>query len=407
MELNWKKAHLTFDSPIFLIRVKNMLNKNDILFFYSTISRLSKTKNLPVDIMIEVTNACNLHCVMCREHPTLNNKAVTLNVNSKIKKGLNSALKSAKQLGIFGFGEPLLFPDYGYFIKELRVMNPKICMGITTNGQLLTPALIEQIIDAKIDAVVFSIDSADPKTYESIRRGASFFRLKKNLELFDEIKVKRNTSNPVLVIEVVLMKNNIDQLLDILEFARARKFSAIILEWVREFPDLLVTDYSPYADTINEFFVRARKYGIGIDGPFIRHRPDLYPKYVNKENGKILRKNKFVKTDSRFSLPPMKCLHPWHSCFITSNGDVLPCCGEFILHPGEHTFSGGNLNENSFEEIWNGEPFRNLRKSIASGNYIPVCKKCIVNGSSPTLVMAYRYPKLMKSIIDLRLLPKM
>lgn len=370
-------------------------DKNDTLFFYSTITRSLNAKNLPIDVSLEVTNSCNLHCIMCREHPSLNGKAITLNANPKIKKELGAALKKAKQVGLFGWGEPLLFPNYGNLIKELRSLNPKACLSFTTNGQLLTPALIEQIIDAKIDFIIVSIDSADPKTYESIRRGASFARLVRNIELFNEIKSKRNASKPLLWMEVVIMRNNINQLLDILEFARAKKFLAITLEWVRNVPDLLVADYSPYAEEIKNFFARAKEYGIKLIGPFVQHRPDLCAKHITFDKKSTLKAVGSENTDSKH-IPSMKCLHPWHTLFITNAGDIRPCCVTDKAY--------GNLNENSFEEIWNGESFRYLRKSIASGNYNPSCMDCIKNERPPALIIADYYPKFMKFITNLHIL---
>ena len=44
----------------------------------------------------------------------------------------------------------------------------------------------------------------------------------------------------------------------------------------------------------------------------------------------------------------------WHSCVITWDGKVVPCCFDKDAH---HTL--GDLTQNSFSEIWNGSPIIN------------------------------------------------
>jgi MoaA/NifB/PqqE/SkfB family radical SAM enzyme len=60
-----------------------------------------------------------------------------------------------------------------------------------------------------------------------------------------------------------------------------------------------------------------------------------------------------------------ECRLPWKNANILSNGEVKPCCwcrGDF-----------GNLNERSFEEIWNSEKASELRCSIINNEIHPMC----------------------------------
>jgi MoaA/NifB/PqqE/SkfB family radical SAM enzyme len=57
---------------------------------------------------------------------------------------------------------------------------------------------------------------------------------------------------------------------------------------------------------------------------------------------------------------------------VTTAGDVVPCCSLFD--------SMGNLREKSFEEIWRGERYRDLRCAILSPNPHRLCITCTARG---------------------------
>jgi len=61
------------------------------------------------------------------------------------------------------------------------------------------------------------------------------------------------------------------------------------------------------------------------------------------------------KKKQRYNL----CPYPWFSFFIANNGDVVACCRDL-----EHKTVLGNLLEQEFDEIWNGEKYRELRAAL-------------------------------------------
>ena len=60
------------------------------------------------------------------------------------------------------------------------------------------------------------------------------------------------------------------------------------------------------------------------------------------------------------------CFSPWFDLGIAPNGDVWLCPG----------FAAGNINGESFEEIWNGPRARALRKRVAGSGIFPGCRAC-------------------------------
>ncbi|MCX6253429.1 MAG: SPASM domain-containing protein, partial [Bacteroidia bacterium] len=69
---------------------------------------------------------------------------------------------------------------------------------------------------------------------------------------------------------------------------------------------------------------------------------------------------------------PDRCARLWFNPVITWDGKVIPCCfdknAEFVM---------GDLNNDSFREIWNGPKYKIFRKSILSGRHmIEICRNC-------------------------------
>ena len=58
------------------------------------------------------------------------------------------------------------------------------------------------------------------------------------------------------------------------------------------------------------------------------------------------------------------CSQPFNRIEIYENGDVYNCCPPFINY-----YSIGNIFKSSFEEIWNGEKQKELRKKILQGDF--------------------------------------
>jgi sulfatase maturation enzyme AslB (radical SAM superfamily) len=64
------------------------------------------------------------------------------------------------------------------------------------------------------------------------------------------------------------------------------------------------------------------------------------------------------------------CILPWVQAHFHMNGEVSPCCRT------DKARSFGSLEEKTFEEIWNGERFRDVRARLLSGEAAPECRAC-------------------------------
>ena len=67
-----------------------------------------------------------------------------------------------------------------------------------------------------------------------------------------------------------------------------------------------------------------------------------------------------------------RCFRMWSGCVITWDGKVVPCCYD---KDAEHVM--GDLNTQSFEEVWKGKKFAAFRRQILHNRKdIPMCRNC-------------------------------
>src|SRR3989344_627168 len=130
---------------------------------------------IPNNIMIEVTNLCNLKCQMCYNQRMKRKKGFM--PFSLFKKIVDQAVDlSIENMGLYTTGESFLHPEIFKFIKYAKQTGIKY-VYITTNGQALDDEKIKKIFASGLDSIKFSIDAGNKKQYESLKIGASWDKL--------------------------------------------------------------------------------------------------------------------------------------------------------------------------------------------------------------------------------------
>ena len=76
---------------------------------------------------------------------------------------------------------------------------------------------------------------------------------------------------------------------------------------------------------------------------------EKYSRYRQNRDGTWVIKNKLLN----------HCWRMWHSCVITWDGKIVPCCFD---KDASHVM--GSLQEKKFSEIWNGAGYQKFRQSL-------------------------------------------
>jgi radical SAM protein with 4Fe4S-binding SPASM domain len=222
--------------------------------------------------------------------------------------------------------EPLVekrFVDYIKVAKDAGVID----IMMHTNGHLLNREKSVELIKSGLTWMNFSIGAVTKKTYASMREGANFELVIKNVLDFIDIKKELHTRLPIVRVSFVNTRQNTHELDDFVNFWENRADVVVIQN--------LVNTYQRSKD-------------------FESFKDEFHIKYKEKEKTKRL------------------CFHPFQTLRISNNGDITPCCNFF-----GYDMVLGNVYKDDVYDIWNGEIMNDLRKTINTEKRPDLCKKCL------------------------------
>jgi molybdenum cofactor biosynthesis enzyme MoaA len=168
----------------------------------------------------ELSNLCNLECVMCngRLSSSIRKRrdqlpAIPSPYDDEFVRQLEEFiphLESAR----FNGGEPLLQKECLQIWERIIAIKPSIEITIATNGTVWSPK-IEKLLKKGRFKINLSLDGMSAKTYESIRRNSDFKKVVANAARFSEYCVEAGT---VFCIMYNPMRTNWHEIPDLIRF---------------------------------------------------------------------------------------------------------------------------------------------------------------------------------------------
>lgn len=297
-----------------------MTEKNTIIHTQKKYGLREDAKEFPMMLVLSFVYVCNSKCPNC----PYNNSNIrdtykdALFMSERIfKKIADECGEYRSYLRISGGGEPMLHPQAVDLMVYAKKREAKI--GLITNGSVFTKKGLEELIEAGIDAIEFSVDAGDEETYRNVRPGLNWAKLNRNVHMAVDIRNRIGADTRIIV-------------------------SAINQEGV----DIgaVETHWEGIADKI-----QIRKYltwGYNED-----HSADATP---------------YLPMEERIPCPWL-----FERFNIDSRGDVT-LCGEDIAFKEKFA----NISERSIKEIWAGPEFSYFRERHLSGHGddIEICSRC-------------------------------
>ncbi len=286
---------------------------------------------MPTRLFIEATNHCNLRCSFCATGlGVLRRPKATMSLG-RFKKIIDETHPYLFEINFSGYGEPLLNDDIAAMVayaksKRMRVWFP-------TNALLLDEKRARHLIEAGLDQITVSLDSATEEGYRTHKRAGSLKESLQRLSMLHALKKQMRAAHPLVRINFVLMKHNEDEVAPARQIARAIGAEIFAVK--------------PANMDVSGYGAEKIKQETGIES-------SAHARTVKKQA-------------LRFTCPWL-----WNTMMIFADGNVAPCC--FDAH-GSHRL--GNVYEASVRSVWNGDAFRRMRENVARDmEAIALCAQC-------------------------------
>ena len=289
---------------------------------------------LPFSVAIEPTTACNLRCPECPSglrsfsRPTGNLK------EDFFRKTIDELYKEVFYLTFYFQGEPYINPDFLDMVKYAQ--SKGIYTSTSTNAHFLNEENARKTVESGLDRLIISIDGTTQETYEAYRKAGKLSNVIQGTKNILKWKKELKSKKPEVIFQFLVVKPNEHQIPELYKLAKELGVDKVKLK-------------------------TAQMYDFENGNPLI---PSIgrYSRYAQQPDGTYKIKN----------LLKNECWKLWHSCVITWDGIVVPCCFD---KDAEHKM--GDLKEGSFKEIWRGAAYSAFRKQLLKGrDQIDICTNC-------------------------------
>lgn len=300
----------------------------------------------PFFLQFEPTTRCNFNCRYC----TRNNLPTERRNNHLDLKTFNSVLDqfpSLKRLQLQGLGEPLLNPGLPGMLQEAKKRG--ISTSVTTNAALLHEDTAVQAVPF-IDKLVISIDAAEEKLFQQIRRGGKWNVVDNNIRALLNRQPKPN-----VVYNCVIGTDNFGQLEKVIRYSQDTGPLELHLQ-------------------LAENWLIQGQDGFDASRRLALQNAALEPailEMINHWNPRLLEKNiriTYTGAEKRKGF----CWWPFYGMFLSVDGFVTPCC----IRMQPEVSNLGNMFKQPLADTWRREPYKRFRQSMFQPAKNGICDYC-------------------------------
>lgn len=318
---------------------------NRVGFYFNDKKRNVVVKR-PVSLVFEVTNHCQLKCVICaREYEggqQMDKGHMDLSEFKRIVKENHIYLD---RIALTGLGETLLYPHLIEAVEFIRSLNKGISIFISTNAYSRNAPDIAQQIADKIDTLQISLDGIG-STFETIRVKSNYDKYYDNLKRISALDGQKRMS---VKFNMVVFKQNYKQMEDVVDLAHdvgIKELFFNIFNLAATNHDLRLYDFYKTDDFLNEFY-KAKQHADNL-GIYLGSY-DLTSKRGFKN-----------------------CDYPWDDFYITWDGYSVPCCAK----PFPKQLNFGNVFTDGLMETLNSKEYIEFRNQSKRNETPDFCKRC-------------------------------
>ncbi len=303
-------------------------------YHYSRLSGKATQWGLPIAVSLEPTTSCNLRCPECPSGLRSFTRDRGMLQEDLFRRTIETLHKELWYLTFYFQGEPYLHPK---FLEMVNFASQKgIYTATSTNGHYLNDEKAKMTVLSGLSRLIISLDGIKQETYELYRKGGNLEKVIEGIQNIIRWKRELKSKTPKLILQFLIFKHNETEMSQVIEFGRKLGVDEV------RFKTAQVYDY----DRGNTLIPQNEKFS----------------RYHKQDDGRYAVKNPL----------PNHCWKLWHSCVITWDGKVVPCCFD---KDAKHRL--GNLQTESFKQVWKSNAYRQFRSSVLrSRKEVDICTNC-------------------------------
>lgn len=289
----------------------------------------------PISVELTLTNQCNLRCVYCSDMDLRSRQGMGEFLPQQTLFELFDDLARGGTRGIVleGGGEPTLYQGFSEIVRYARKVG--LAVGLITNG---TQVLDEKLL-GEFEWIRVSLDASTAREYKELKGVDCFERVIANIAKYAEYC-------PSVGVGYVVTKKNISQIEPLVMRLRELKVSYVQCRPVVDNEELYPKDI----DLSYLAFYQTENFGVILEGMV-----------ENAECG-------------NHGLP---CKAHSITSVISGDGSVY-ICGRLNIYDWLRPI--GNIREQSFHSIWNGDERKKQALQILDGDFCQKnCPQCRIS----------------------------
>lgn len=287
---------------------------------------------MPLALSIEPTTSCNLRCPQCPSGLRQFTRPKGMLSPEMFEKILTEAGPSLGYLTFYFQGEPFLNPDFLKMVKMATDRN--IFTATSTNAHYLNYSSACSVVNSGLRRLIISLDGITQESYEKYRVGGDLNKVFEGIRNLARAKASLRSPFPEIVIQFIVFSHNEHEMEKAKSIAKGIGANKLVFKTAQIYDEE------------------------GID---------LLPQDKSKSRYEVKEGKAAIKGEL-----PDECWRMWHSCVITWDGLVVPCCFD-----KDAKYRFGDLKEESFSVIWKGEKYRAFReKLLLDRRSIDICSNC-------------------------------
>ena len=302
-------------------------------------------ESYPRRLVFELTNACNLNCIMCGRNAADFKPTV---FDMDVFRSFEPLMDIVEEVTLMGWGEPTIHPN---FIEMLEIINKHSARKYFCSNGMNLKKIKNAIFDYNVDVFAVSLDGATDETNSRIRRGSKIDQITEDLKDIVRIKKERGLKYPWINFVFCAMRSNIRELPDLVRLAAEIGIEEVKVVYLTVFGDDLMNESLwGQEELVKEVFEEAIRVG--------------------NELGILLKLPHYVGEDVAGDKLHKDCFVSWRDFFLGSDGYVRPCMSTPI-----HFFEYDKNKD--FMEMWNAPEDQKYRSDVNNSERMDSpCRRC-------------------------------